>query len=83
MHGHLHLDSVLFWGFVATLVLTMMLSISQGLRMTRISPPFMLGTIVTGDLDRARTFGFGMHLLSGWLFSLGYGRNSAKTTLLA
>lgn len=67
------LDSILLGGLAATLVLTMMLSISQGLRITRMSLPFMLGTFITGDLDRVKAYGFGMHLFNGWIFSLVYG----------
>ncbi len=34
--------------------------------------PFMLGTMFTPDRDRARLYGFGLHLIVGWLFSLLY-----------
>jgi hypothetical protein len=51
----------------------MILSASQGLRITRVSLPFILGTLITGDLDRVQRYGFGIHVLSRWLFSLGYG----------
>jgi uncharacterized membrane protein YagU involved in acid resistance len=33
------------------------------------SLPFMLGTMVTPDRDRAKLIGFGMHLVNGWLFA--------------
>ncbi len=69
---HVHLGSILLWGFVATLVLTTLLSAGQGLRLTRMSLPLMLGTLVTGKWERARVYGFGMHFISGWLFSLLY-----------
>ena len=32
----------------------------------------MLGTIFTLDRDRAKLYGFGVHLLAGWAFSLIY-----------
>jgi hypothetical protein len=64
--------SWLLWGFVATVVLTTLMSASQGLRFTRMSLPYMLGTIFTADRDRAKLFGFVMHLADGWLFSLAY-----------
>ena len=60
------------WGFVGTVVLTGLLAGSQGLGLTRMNIPFMLGTMVTGDRDRAKLLGFGMHLINGWLFALGY-----------
>ena len=62
----------LLWGFVATLVLTALMSGSQGLRLTRMNIPYMLGTMVTPDRDRAKLLGFGLHLVVGWLFSLLY-----------
>jgi uncharacterized membrane protein YagU involved in acid resistance len=64
--------SWLLWGFVATVVLTTLMSGSQGLRFTRMSLPYMLGTIFTPDRDRAKLAGFIIHFLDGWLFSLLY-----------
>jgi uncharacterized membrane protein YagU involved in acid resistance len=64
--------SWLLWAFVATVVLTTLMSASQGLRFTRMSIPYMLGTIFTADHDRAKLVGFVMHLADGWLFSLAY-----------
>jgi hypothetical protein len=34
--------------------------------------PYMLGTMVTPDRDRAKLVGFGMHLVNGWLFAFLY-----------
>jgi hypothetical protein len=62
----------LLWGFVATIVLTTLMSASQGMGLTRMSLPFMLGTALTGDRDRAKLAGFVVHLLNGWGFSLLY-----------
>jgi hypothetical protein len=62
----------LLWGFTATVVLTTSMSASQGLRLTRMSVPYLLGTIVTPDRDRAKLFGFLLHLANGWVFSLLY-----------
>lgn len=62
----------LLWGFVATLVLTALMAASQGLRLTRMNIPFLLGTIFTADRDRAKVWGFAMHVVDGWLFSLLY-----------
>jgi hypothetical protein len=64
--------SWLLWGFVATIVLTTLMSASQGLRFTRMSIPYMLGTLFTPDRDRAKLVGFVVHLLDGWLFSALY-----------
>jgi len=62
----------LLWGFVSTLILTGIMSASQGLRLTRMSIPYMLGTIFTADRDRAKLAGFGFHFLNGWLFAAVY-----------
>ncbi len=62
----------ILWGFVSTLLMTTLLAASQGLGWTRINIPFMLGTLVTPDRDRAELVGFGLHLVNGWLFSLLY-----------
>lgn len=72
LDAHIHMDSVAFWGFVATVVMTTILSVSQGLRLTRMSFPLMLGTMASPDWERARMYGFGMHVLNGWLFSIVY-----------
>jgi uncharacterized membrane protein YagU involved in acid resistance len=64
--------SWILWGFVATLVLTTMSSLTQGLGLTRMNIPYMIGTIFTPDRDRAKLYGFIAHLGIGWLFSLIY-----------
>ena len=64
--------SWLLWGFVATLALSTLLSGSQGMGLTRMSFPFMVGSIFTPDRDRARIYGFFFHFINGWLFSLVY-----------
>lgn len=63
---------VSLWGFVGTIVLTGLLAGSQGLGLTRIILPYMLGTMVTPDRDRAKLVGFGMHVVNGWLFACIY-----------
>src|SRR5215217_7135002 len=60
------------WGFVGTVVLTTILAGSQGLGLTRINLPFMLGAMFTPDRDRAKLVGFGVHLINGWLLALVY-----------
>jgi uncharacterized membrane protein YagU involved in acid resistance len=65
-------QSWLVWGFVATIALTTVMAGSQGLGFTRMNLPYMLGAIFTPSRDRARLIGFGVHLLNGWIFSLGY-----------
>ncbi|HAX24659.1 MAG TPA: hypothetical protein PLR44_12825 [Thermomicrobiales bacterium] len=63
---------VILWGFVATVFLTGIVSAAQGLRLTRMSIPFMLGTMLTPDHDRAQLFGTMIHFANGWLFAFVY-----------
>ncbi len=65
-------SSTALWGFVGTVVLTTLLAGGQAARLTRMSFPFMLGTMLTADRDRATALGFGLHFLNGWLFAFVY-----------
>jgi len=60
------------FGLVATAVLTAAMIVAQLLGWTRLDLPLVLGTMVTDDPDRARVFGFFMHLAVGEGFALGY-----------
>jgi hypothetical protein len=64
--------SWLLWGFAATVVLTTVMSGSQGIGMTRMNLPYMLGSMFTPNRDRATLLGFGFHFVNGWVFSLIY-----------
>lgn len=64
--------SWLVWGFAATIVLTSIMAGSQGLGMTRMNIPFMLGTMFTANRDRAKSLGVLVHVINGLLFSLVY-----------
>lgn len=64
--------SWLLWGFVATVVLTTLMAVSQGLALTRMNIPFMLGTMFTARSNRAKLYGFLFHMLNGWAFALLY-----------
>ena len=65
-------SSWLLWGFLSTLVLTTVESVLQGLGLTRMNLPYMLGTFFTPDRDRAKMYGFLVHVVNGWAFSLVY-----------
>jgi len=67
-----NVPSVLLWGFVATLVLSGVLSSAQGLGLSRMSMPYVLGTMLTPDHDRAVVAGFLIHVVNGWLFASLY-----------
>jgi len=64
--------SISLWGFVGTLILTTLMAGSQALGLTRMSLPYLLGTMVTSNRDRAKLMGFGMHFANGWLFASLY-----------
>lgn len=68
----MNVGSWLLWGFVGTIVLTTVMAGSQGVHLTRMNLPYMLGTMFTADRDRAKLFGFVIHLMNGWAFSLLY-----------
>lgn len=59
-------------GFIATLALSAMLSTSQGLGFTRMNLPYLIGAAVTENRDRARLYGFLLHMVNGWAFSVLY-----------
>jgi hypothetical protein len=67
-----NVPSTLLWGFLATLVMSLAMSGSQGLGLSRMSLPFILGTIVTPSIPRARIFGLGVHLVIGTGFAFLY-----------
>ncbi len=60
------------FGVAATAALTALLIGAQLAGVTRLDIPLLLGTFLTEDLDRARVFGFFLHLLFGQMFALGY-----------
>jgi hypothetical protein len=68
----MNFPSWLLWGFVSTIVLTTILAGSHGMGMTRMNIPYLLGTMVTPNRDRAKVIGILIHLVNGWLFSLLY-----------
>src|SRR5262249_19045151 len=70
--GFMRFGEWALWGFAATVVLTTMMSLSQGLGITRMSVPYLLGSMFSADRDRAKLIGFCIHLINGWLFALVY-----------
>jgi len=68
----LNIADVVVWGFAATIVLTTILRAGQAFALTRIDLPFVVGSMLTPDRDRAKVFGFLVHLLNGWLFAFVY-----------
>jgi hypothetical protein len=68
----MNLEGWLVWGFGSTIVLTTILAGSQGLGLTRMNIPYLLGTLVTPNRDRAQIYGVLLHLVNGWIFSFVY-----------
>lgn len=60
------------WSFVATIFLTSIMRFAQAVGFTRIDIPLMLGTVMTPDRDRAKVYGFLVHMLNGWMFGTVY-----------
>jgi hypothetical protein len=60
------------FGLIATAALTTVLIGAQLAGWTRLDIPLILGTLVVPDPDRARVFGFLIHLVNGQGFALGY-----------
>ena len=58
--------------FLATVALTTIDAGAQQLRLTRMSMPYLLGTMVTANRDRARIEGFLIHLVNGQVLGLLY-----------
>lgn len=62
----------LLWGGIATVTLTSILEGALYLGWTRMSLPYILGTIVTSNRRVAPFVGAGLHLLNGYVFAIGY-----------
>lgn len=69
---YFHLKFIFIWGFVATLLLTTVLELSRGLGLSRISLPFMLGTILTANRHRAQIIGYLLQFIMAYVFTFFY-----------
>lgn len=69
---HLHVHSILLWGFIATGAMSALVLAGQKFGLSRMSLPYLLGSIFTADSHRATLAGFGVHFLNGWLFAVVY-----------
>jgi hypothetical protein len=58
--------------FVATVVFTAIEAGSQQAQLTRMSLPYLLGTMITASREKAKAIGFALHLVNGQLFALLY-----------
>ena len=58
---------------LGTLVMTTLIEGGQSLGLTRMSFPFILGTLVTENRTWAKVWGFAFHFVDGFVFAIGYG----------
>jgi hypothetical protein len=65
-------QSWLLSGFLATLAVSTVLSVSQGLGLTRMNIPYLVGTVLTPDREKAKFYGFAVHMVNGMAFSVLY-----------
>lgn len=68
----LGLWQILFWGAIATAVMTTLMEGAQLLGFSRMSLPFLFGTFVTERRDRAMLYGFLLYSAGGLLFAFFY-----------
>lgn len=66
------LAHLLLWGLVATVAMTTILYGSQGLGLSRLNLPFLVGTLFTANRGRAVVWGFAVYTIGGWLFASLY-----------
>jgi hypothetical protein len=64
--------AILIWGFAATAALSGVMFGAQRLGYSRLSLPFLIGTMFTGDRSSALALGLLFYLLGGWLFAFVY-----------
>jgi hypothetical protein len=63
---------VLVWGFAATATLSAVMYGAQRLGYSRLSIPFLVGTLFTGERSSAQALGVVFYLMGGWLFAFIY-----------
>jgi hypothetical protein len=66
------LTDLVLWGLVATVGMTCVLHVSQGLGLSRLSLPFIVGTVFTAHRGRAVVLGFVLYTIGGWIFAFLY-----------
>ncbi len=71
-HTAAEISTILIWGFVATAALSGVMFGAQRLGYSRLSLPFLIGTMFTGDRSSANAAGLLIYLLGGWLFAFIY-----------
>jgi hypothetical protein len=64
--------NLMLWGLVATAALSGVMFGSQRLGYSRLSLPFLIGTLFTGERAAANVAGLAFYLLGGWVFAFIY-----------
>jgi len=64
--------TILIWGFAATAALAVVMFGAQRIGYSRLSIPFLIGTLFTGERSGAEALGVTFYVLGGWLFAFGY-----------
>lgn len=70
---------VLLWGLAATMLMTSILYGSQRMGLSRLSLPFLVGTMFTANRSWAHILGFAFYLAGGWVFAFLYAAIFALT----
>ena len=63
---------VLIWGGFATVAMTTVLEIAMAMGWTRMSLPYILGTVLTSNRRLAPALGMVLHFVNGMIFAFGY-----------
>lgn len=66
------LATTAFWSVFSSIIFTTLLAASQGFGFTRMNMPYLLGTMITPDRDRAKVYGLLLHLAIGIALSYVY-----------
>jgi hypothetical protein len=64
--------NLMLWGLLATAALSGVMFGSQRLGYSRLSLPFLIGTLFTGERAAANVAGLSFYLLGGWVFAFIY-----------
>ena len=64
--------ALILWGLIATVSMTSIMQASQGLGLSRLSLPFLIGSAFTANRSKATVWGFLLYVIGGWLFAFVY-----------
>ena len=67
-----HLSLVVLWGLLATVLMTTIMVGAQGLGVSRLSLPFLVGSALTSRLHQAYIVGYVVYAVGGWSFAFLY-----------